>query len=189
MNRFEPTEEAIARYGVKAALGQAQVVVDPATNEIRLLYHRFDSDTGQRVEDEVTLIVYADIAALAAEVKAQYDALGARYGLLVAVLEFLDWQIAQYHEPPSVTITAPDAGAHVSGEFVVRASVTDNHGVAAVTLSVSGIGDLGAMSEASAGVYEYALDASGVPAGTYTLTVTARDVDGNTTQAAVNVVV
>lgn len=189
MNRFEPTQAAIERYGIKDALGQAQVVVDPATDEIRLLYHRFDSDTGQRVEDEVTLIVYADIAALAAEVKAQHDALTERYNLLSGVLEFLDWQIAQYHEPPSVTITAPAAGANVSGEFTVRASVTDNHGVAAVTLSVSGIGDLGAMSEASAGVYEHALNANGVPAGTYTLTVTARDVDGNTAQAAVNVMV
>lgn len=189
MNRFEPTEAAIERYGVKDSLGQAKVVVDPATDTIRLLYHRFDSDTGARVDDEETLIVYADIAALAAEVKAQYDALGARYGLLFAVLEFLDYQIAQYHEAPTVTISAPAEGATVSGLFAVQASVTDNHGVAAVTLSVSDIGDLGAMNAVSAGVYEYALDASSVPAGPYTLAVTARDVDGNTTQATVNVVV
>jgi len=189
MNRFEPTQAAIERYGIKATLGQAQVVVDPVTDEIRLLYHRFDSDTGQRVDDEVTLIVYAEIAALAADVKAQHDALTERYSLLSAVLEFLDWQLAQYHEAPAVTITTPTEGATVSGSFVVRASVTDNHGVAAVMLSVSGIGDLGTMIEASAGVYEYTLAASGVPAGPYTLTVTARDVDGNTAQAAVNVVV
>ncbi|MFZ2407078.1 MAG: Ig-like domain-containing protein, partial [Methylobacter sp.] len=79
---------------------------------------------------------------------------------------------------PSVTLTAPAAGASVSGTVTVSADATDNVGVAGVQFQLDG-NPLGA-EITGAGPYSFAWDtASAVPGG-HNLTAVARDAAGNT---------
>ncbi|HJS37877.1 MAG TPA: Ig-like domain-containing protein [Burkholderiales bacterium] len=78
--------------------------------------------------------------------------------------------------PPSVSISAPANGATVSGIVVVKASASDNRGVAGVQFRLDGA-DHGA--EDTAAPYEVAWDTSSVPNGSHTLTAVARDAAGN----------
>src|ERR1041385_179311 len=78
--------------------------------------------------------------------------------------------------PPSVAITAPAAGATVSGRVTLTASATDFVGVAGVRFRLDGV-DLGA--ELTAAPYTMTWDAILTPPGAHTLTAVARDAAGN----------
>jgi fibronectin type 3 domain-containing protein len=89
--------------------------------------------------------------------------------------------------PPTVSITAPAAGATVSGATVVSATAADDVGVAGVQFKVDGQ-NIGA--EDTTAPYSVSWATSTVPNGTHSLTAVARDAAGNrTTSAAVTVTV
>ena len=89
--------------------------------------------------------------------------------------------------PPSVSITAPTAGANVTGPVSVSATATDNVGVTSVQFKLDGA-NLGA--PVAAAPYTVSWDTSTAAAGSYTLTAVATDAAGNTaTSAGVTVVV
>lgn len=84
---------------------------------------------------------------------------------------------------PTVSITAPVNGATVSGTVALRASATDNVGVARVVFAVSngtGIAD-------SSAPYETSLNTTTMSNGTYTVTATAYDAAGNRSAQSVSV--
>jgi hypothetical protein len=88
--------------------------------------------------------------------------------------------------PPSVSITAPVAGAAVSGVATMSASASDNSGVVRVEFSVDGV----LRATAAAAPYTFSWDTSADPLGSHTLTATAYDlVDNFTTSAPVTVTV
>jgi hypothetical protein len=87
--------------------------------------------------------------------------------------------------PPSVSITAPAAGATVSGTVSVAAGASDNVGVAGVQFQLDG-NPLG--PELTAAPYSMSWDTAPAANGTHTLTAVARDAAGNrTTSTAVTV--
>ena len=88
--------------------------------------------------------------------------------------------------PPSVSITAPTAGATVSGTVPVAASATDNVGVIGVQFKLDGA-NLG--TEDTTAPYSISWNTSGVADGGHTLTALARDAAGNRTLASVTVTV
>ncbi len=89
--------------------------------------------------------------------------------------------------PPTVALTAPGAGATVSGTVAVSASASDNVDVAGVQFKLDGA-NLGA--EATAPPYSTSWNTASAAPGAHALTAVARDAAGNTTtSAAVNVTV
>jgi len=80
--------------------------------------------------------------------------------------------------PPAVSVTAPAAGATVSGTVQVTASASDAGGVAGVRFRLDG-SDLGA--EDTTAPYAVSWDTTQVANGSHTLTAIARDSEGNTT--------
>jgi hypothetical protein len=90
--------------------------------------------------------------------------------------------------PPTVAITAPAAGATVTGTITVSADASDNSGtVAGVQFFVDGV-PLGA--EAATAPFSIAWNTQSVGNGTHNLTARARDPGGNqTTSSAVAVTV
>ncbi len=84
-------------------------------------------------------------------------------------------------EGPTVSITAPAAGATVSGTATVTATATDAIGVQSVQLRVDGV-DVGAPDTASP--YSIAWNTASATPGSHTLTVVARDAAGNATTSA-----
>jgi hypothetical protein len=88
---------------------------------------------------------------------------------------------------PAVAITAPAAGATVSGTVTVSANATDNVAVAGVQFKLDGV-NLGA--EDTTAPYAASWNASTASNGPHTLTAVARDGAGNVrTSAAVTVTV
>jgi glucose/arabinose dehydrogenase/chitodextrinase len=83
--------------------------------------------------------------------------------------------------PPSVSVTAPAAGAQVTGIVNVTASATDDVGVRAVQIYVDGV-PTGA--EDSTTPYGLAWDTRTAQNGAHTLTARARDAAGNSTLSA-----
>jgi hypothetical protein len=83
--------------------------------------------------------------------------------------------------PPTVSITAPVAGASVQSTVSVSATATDNTGVVGVQLRVDGT-NLGA--ELTAAPYTQPWDTTLVPVGSHTITAVARDAAGNTAVSA-----
>jgi glucose/arabinose dehydrogenase/PKD repeat protein len=77
---------------------------------------------------------------------------------------------------PSVTITAPTAGAQVSDIVNVTATATDNIGVIGVQFRVDGVNS---GQEDTAAPYALAWDTRTASNGTHTLTALARDAAGN----------
>ncbi len=73
---------------------------------------------------------------------------------------------------PSVSLTAPAAGASVSGTITVAANAGDNIGVGGVQFKLDGA-NLGA--EDTVAPYSISWDTAGVAYGTHTLTAVARD--------------
>src|SRR5439155_1358590 len=89
--------------------------------------------------------------------------------------------------PPSVSLTAPSAGATVSGTITVSASASDNVGVVGVQFKLDG-GNLGA--EVTTAPYTLSWNTTTATNAAHTLTAVARDAAGNTaTSAAVSVTV
>jgi len=89
--------------------------------------------------------------------------------------------------PPTVSITAPSAGATVSGTVTVTASASDNVGVAGVRFQLDGA-PLGA--EVTTAPYSVSWNTTTAAAGAHTLTAIARDAANNTaTSAPVSVTV
>ncbi|PYN76960.1 MAG: hypothetical protein DMD96_24525 [Candidatus Rokuibacteriota bacterium] len=81
---------------------------------------------------------------------------------------------------PSVSLTAPAAGATVSGTVTVSASASDNVGVVGVQFKLDGA-NLGGEVTAP---YSISWVTSGASNGTHSLTAVARDAAGNTTSSA-----
>ncbi len=89
--------------------------------------------------------------------------------------------------PPSVTISNPADGAAVSGRSLkVAANATDDRGVEGIgmTLAINGVV---VASSAGSGTLNYTWNTRGLAAGSYALTVTARDAAGNLASRSVTV--
>jgi hypothetical protein len=84
-------------------------------------------------------------------------------------------------EPPAVVLTAPAAGAAVSGSVAVTASATDNIGVAGVQFLIDG-NNLG--PEDTSPPYQATLNSALYANGSRSLSAVARDAMGNTGAAA-----
>jgi hypothetical protein len=83
--------------------------------------------------------------------------------------------------PPSVSITAPSAGATIGGVVTLAASASDDRAVAGVQFRVDGA-NLG--SDDLASPYTASWDTQGELNGSHSLTAIARDSSGNTTVSA-----
>jgi hypothetical protein len=82
---------------------------------------------------------------------------------------------------PAVALTAPSAGATVSGSVSVTAGASDGNGVAAVQFQLDGTA-IG--TEATAAPYSTTWDTKTAPNGSHTLSAIARDAAGNTATSA-----
>jgi len=82
---------------------------------------------------------------------------------------------------PQVQITAPAAGAQVTGNVTITANATDNIGVAGVQFFVDGVAV--GPEDLTAG-YAFTWDTRTAGNGAHTLTALARDTSGNTTLSA-----
>ena len=83
--------------------------------------------------------------------------------------------------PPVVALTAPAAGANLTGTLTVSASASDNVGVVGVRFKLDGA-NLGA--EDTTTPYSIAWDTNTTTDGPHTLSAVARDAAGNTTTSA-----
>ena len=80
--------------------------------------------------------------------------------------------------PPTVSITAPAAGAQVSNIVTVTANAADNVGVVGVQFYVDGVAN---GPEDTTSPYALTWDTRTTPNGSHTLTARARDAAGNST--------
>jgi hypothetical protein len=83
---------------------------------------------------------------------------------------------------PAVSLTAPAAGATLSGTATLTATASDNVGVAGVRFQLDGTTDIG--SEITSSPYTRGWDTSAVANGSHTLRAIARDAAGNSTTSA-----
>jgi hypothetical protein len=83
--------------------------------------------------------------------------------------------------PPTVSLTAPAAGATLTGSTTLSASASDDRGVASVQFKVDGA-DVGAPDTTSP--YSVTWDSATVANGTHQITAVATDTDGNSTTSA-----
>ena len=89
--------------------------------------------------------------------------------------------------PPTVSVTAPTAGATVSGTVALTANASDNVGVVGVQFLVNGVAS---GAEDTASPYSVNWDTTALANGSYTLAARARDAAGNqTTTTAITVTV
>jgi hypothetical protein len=84
--------------------------------------------------------------------------------------------------PPSVSVTAPAAGATVSGTVTLTATAADNVGVFGVQFLVDAA-PVG--TEDTTSPYSSSWSTTGLPNGTHQVTARARDAAGNSTTSAV----
>ena len=104
-----------------------------------------------------------------------------------SVASFLRMPVGADTTPPTVSLTAPAAGASVSGTVAVSANAADAVGVTGVQFRLDGA-VLGA--EDTTAPYSVSWNTTGVANGAHSLTAVARDAAGNsTTSAAVGVTV
>jgi hypothetical protein len=82
---------------------------------------------------------------------------------------------------PTVSLTAPTAGATVSGNITVSANASDNVGVSGVQFKLDGNN---LQSEDITSPYSISWDSTTTANGTHTLTAVARDAAGNTTTSS-----
>ena len=78
--------------------------------------------------------------------------------------------------PPVATMTAPAAGAQVSGSVALSATATDNVAVAGVTFQVDGVA---AGPEDTTAPYSFTWNTAGAANGSHALRAVARDSTGN----------
>jgi hypothetical protein len=83
--------------------------------------------------------------------------------------------------PPTVTMTAPSAGATVSGTITISASASDNVGVAGVQFLADGAN---VATEDTSSPYSISYDTTALGNGSHAFSARARDAAGNTTTAA-----
>lgn len=83
---------------------------------------------------------------------------------------------------PSVSINAPLDGQTVSGTVLIRATATDDKGIAALTYSIDG-GTATAMTDMGNNTYEAYWNSTGVANGNHTITVQATDTASQSTTA------
>ena len=83
--------------------------------------------------------------------------------------------------PPTVSVTAPTAGATVNGTVTITANATDNGTVAGVQFKVDGAN---AGAEDTTAPYSASWDTFSAGNGPHTLAAVARDAAGNTTTSA-----
>jgi hypothetical protein len=83
--------------------------------------------------------------------------------------------------PPTVSITAPAAGATVTGSATLQANAADDRGIASVQFKVDG-NNVGAADTNAP--YSVAWESSTVANGSHTITAVATDTDGNTTTSS-----
>lgn len=89
--------------------------------------------------------------------------------------------------PPTISITAPAAGATVSGTITAAAAVADAQGISSVQWELDGSTALGTDTAAP---YTEAIDTTKIANGTHTITAIAKDVAGlSTTSSGVAVTV
>src|SRR5439155_16734418 len=89
--------------------------------------------------------------------------------------------------PPTVTMTAPTAGATVAGTVTVLASAADNVGVLGVQFKLDGTN---LAAEVTTAPYAVSWTSTTASNGSHSVTAVARDAAGNTaTSAAVSVTV
>ena len=86
---------------------------------------------------------------------------------------------------PTVTITAPAAGAEVAGAFQVSATASDDVGVTGVVFRLDGTW----IGGASAAPFVVSWDSVGTPSGAHVLTATAFDEAGNEATSSVSVTI
>src|SRR6185369_882597 len=84
---------------------------------------------------------------------------------------------------PTVSLTAPAAGASLSGTVAVTASATDNVGVVGVQFLLDGA-NLGAEVTGAGPSYTFNWNTTTAATGTHTLSARARDAAGNAATAA-----
>src|SRR3989344_4015748 len=82
-------------------------------------------------------------------------------------------------QKPAVTILAPTEGQTLSGEFVVRASATDNIGVERVEFLIDGIPMFTDTIPTAEGVYQWLWNTKNTADGMHELTVAPYDEVGN----------
>src|SRR5262249_51783268 len=82
---------------------------------------------------------------------------------------------------PTVTLTAPAAGATVSGTITVSAGASDNGGVAGVQFLLDGANG---GTEDTTAPYSISYDTSALANGSHTFSARARDAAGNSTTSA-----
>ena len=99
----------------------------------------------------------------------------------VALRPFLEIRYSVDGIPPSVSITAPAAGANVAGAVNITATAADNVGVAGVQFVLDGV-NLGA--EDTTAPYSYNWNSATVANGSHTLAAIARDAAGNITSSS-----
>lgn len=83
-------------------------------------------------------------------------------------------------QPPTASVTAPSAGATVSGAVTVTAVATDNIGVTGVQFKLDGA-NLGGIDTTSP--YSVSWDTTAAPNGAHTITAVASDAAANSTTA------
>jgi len=88
-------------------------------------------------------------------------------------------------QAPTVSLTAPAAGATLSGSVTVSASASDNVGIVGVQFRVDGV-NFG--TEDTRAAYSRTWDSLTVGNGTHSLTAVARDAAGNVTTSAARIV-
>jgi len=100
----------------------------------------------------------------------------------------LEYTLTADSQAPSVALTAPTAGATVTGSVNLTASASDNVGVASVEFRVGG--NTIATDTNGADGWSVSWDSTSVANGNHSLTAVARDPSGNsTTSTAVGVLV
>ena len=86
---------------------------------------------------------------------------------------------------PNLSFISPASGATVSSTVSVQVDASDNVGVASVTVSVDGV----SLGNDTASPYSFTWDTLSSLNGTHTLSATARDAAGNTSNASLSVTV
>ncbi len=88
---------------------------------------------------------------------------------------WITWTPGSDTQAPTTSITAPAAGASVSGSVTVTASASDNVGVTAVEFYLDGV----LRSTDTTSPYEWIWDTTGAANGAHTLSSRAQDAAGN----------
>jgi hypothetical protein len=93
--------------------------------------------------------------------------------------------VSQDQTPPTVSITRPSPDSTVKGQVTISASASDNVGISKVQFYVNNV----LKKTFSSGPFDYSWNTKSIKSGTFTITVVAYDMNGNTASDSVNVTV